>query len=212
MVWSPVKELAFARRAELRRPKQVDRLSARRLGPSLPFSIHGLETMVRVRVASAADSSTIAEQRAGMFADMGLLPVESHSRLVQMTIDYLTTAIPAGEYVGWLAVIEADPATVIGGAGVQLRRVLPFPNQGSHGTTIAEGRQAIVLNVYTDPTWRRRGVARSLMEAVLAWARAHQIESLVLHASPDGRALYEHLGFAETNEMRFMGGLAPDSA
>jgi hypothetical protein len=49
------------------------------------------------------------------------------------------------------------------------------------------------------------------MEAILAWARATEVESLVLHASTDGRALYERLGFAATNEMRFMGDLAPDS-
>lgn len=168
--------------------------------------------MVRVRPASAADISIIAQHRAGMFAAMGLLPPESHSTLLQLTTEYLQTAIPSGEYRGWLAVAAADPATVIGGAGVQLRRILPFPYQGSRGPRIAEGRQAIVLNVYTDPAWRRRGVARSLMEAVLTWARVQQLESLVLHASSDGRALYEQLGFVGTNEMRFMGSLAPGSA
>lgn len=162
---------------------------------------------VRVRLADATDISTIARHRAGMFADMGLLPDESHFTLVLMTTDYLQSAIPSGEYLGWLAVLEADPRMVIGGAGVQLRRVLPFPSEGPRGPTIALGRQAIVLNVYTDPAWRRRGVARRLMETVLAWARAHQIESLVLHASDDGRVLYEDLGFAGTNEMRFMGSL-----
>ena len=51
-------------------------------------------------------------------------------------------------------------------------------------------------------------MARSLMFEVLAWARATDLESLVLHAAPDGRPLYEALGFAATNEMRFMGDLA----
>lgn len=50
------------------------------------------------------------------------------------------------------------------------------------------------------------------MEVILAWARETAVESLVLHASADGRALYERLGFAATNEMRFTGGLASDSA
>jgi GNAT superfamily N-acetyltransferase len=51
------------------------------------------------------------------------------------------------------------------------------------------------------------GLARALMYEILAWARATGLESLVLHTSPDGRALYEALGFAATNEMRFMGNL-----
>jgi hypothetical protein len=46
------------------------------------------------------------------------------------------------------------------------------------------------------------------MREVLEWARAERIESLVLHAAPDGRPLYEQLGFVATNEMRYTGPLA----
>jgi hypothetical protein len=34
------------------------------------------------------------------------------------------------------------------------------------------------------------------------------VARLVLHASDDGRALYESLGFVATNEMRYAGALA----
>ena len=95
---------------------------------------------------------------------------------------------------------------------MQLRLVLPFPDLKPLGPRIARGRQGIVLNVYTEPAWRRRGVARRLMESVLTWAREVELESLVLHASEEGRALYEHLGFAPTSEMRFVGRPATDSA
>ena len=43
---------------------------------------------------------------------------------------------------------------------------------------------------------------------MLAWARAERLDRLVLHASDAGRPLYERLGFAATNEMRFTGELA----
>lgn len=45
---------------------------------------------------------------------------------------------------------------------------------------------------------------------VLARHRAemfHGIARLVLHASPDGRALYERLSFEPTNDMRYTGEL-----
>jgi len=45
------------------------------------------------------------------------------------------------------------------------------------------------------------------METAIAWARAHGIARLVLHASPEGRPLYEQLGFEATNEMRYVGEL-----
>jgi hypothetical protein len=45
------------------------------------------------------------------------------------------------------------------------------------------------------------------MRHVLEWARAQRLDRLVLHASAEGRALYERLGFVATNEMRFSGSL-----
>lgn len=65
-----------------------------------------------------------------------------------------------------------------------------------------------MLNVYTASAFRRRGLARRLMQEILAWAWETQLDSLVLHAAPDGRPSYEQLGLAATNEMRFTGDLA----
>ena len=129
---------------------------------------------------------------------MGALAAAGESELRTRTRAFLLDAMPRGEYVGWVA--EAD-GRIVAGAGVQVRRVLPFPAHAGHAA-IAEGRQAIVINVYTEPAHRRRGLARQLMEAVIAWSRAERIESLVLHAAPDGKHLYESLGFVPTNEMR----------
>ena len=75
------------------------------------------------------------------------------------------------------------------------------------GQSIREGQEAIVLNVFTELGWRRRGVARRLMERVIEWSRTHKVARLVLHASPDGRSLYDQLGFAATNEMQYVGEL-----
>jgi GNAT superfamily N-acetyltransferase len=63
-------------------------------------------------------------------------------------------------------------------------------------------RRGNLLNVYTVAAFRRRGLARQLMKAVLDWCRENKIDTIILHASPDGRRLYESLGFAPTNEMR----------
>jgi hypothetical protein len=40
---------------------------------------------------------------------------------------------------------------------------------------------------------------------VLAWSEARGLASLILHASDEGRSLYERLGFVGTNEMRWSG-------
>jgi GNAT superfamily N-acetyltransferase len=142
-----------------------------------------------------------------MFRDMGALADECVAPLVDATKRYLAAAIPAGEYVGWLASPADGSPEIVAGAGLQLRRVLPRP--AASGTEISLGPQGLVLNVFTEPSWRRRGAAELLMRHVLAWASANGVDSLVLHASADGRALYERLGFEATNEMRYAGALRP---
>jgi len=47
------------------------------------------------------------------------------------------------------------------------------------------------------------------MKKIIAWSREQSLDDLVLHASDDGRGLYEQLGFVLTNEMRFRGSRQP---
>jgi GNAT superfamily N-acetyltransferase len=60
----------------------------------------------------------------------------------------------------------------------------------------------VILNVYTERELRKRGIARQVMLAILAWVKERGFRSVNLHASDEGRALYEKLGFSATNEMR----------
>ena len=164
---------------------------------------------ILIREATALDIAIVARHRAAMFEAMGSTVPSMIAPLIAATEAMLGEAIPRGEYRGWLAAVAGEPDRIVAGAGVQIRHVLPFPRRWSDGRVgVAPGRQAIVLNVYTEPPFRGRGLARRLMHEVLAWARAVELDSLVLHAAADGRTLYEELGFAATNEMRFMGDLA----
>jgi GNAT superfamily N-acetyltransferase len=56
--------------------------------------------------------------------------------------------------------------------------------------------------MYTEPEFRKRGIARQIMLAILAWLKEQGLRSVNLHASSEGRPLYEKLGFENTNEMR----------
>jgi GNAT superfamily N-acetyltransferase len=161
--------------------------------------------LIAVRRASPADAAVIARHRVEMFRDMGALDEPSAEPLREATMRALARMMPAGEYVAWLAFPVDRPEEIVGGAGAQVRALLPrpLPDRG----TVRTGPEAIILNVYTAPAWRRQGVARVLMEQVIAWAREEKIARLVLHASPEGRRLYEQLGFEATNEMRYRGEL-----
>jgi GNAT superfamily N-acetyltransferase len=156
--------------------------------------------MHEIRIATVGDIPVIAEHRVRMFSEMKLLAPEESPAMIEQTVRFLERAIPSSEYVGWLAVDADDPRVVAGGAGLQQRTVLPFPF--GNGGGVGSGREALVINVYTEPHFRRLGLARRMMEALIDWSRAAGIERIALHASPDGRPLYESLGFITTNELR----------
>jgi ribosomal protein S18 acetylase RimI-like enzyme len=153
-----------------------------------------------VRPADAADIPLLAHHRAAMFRDMGQLAPPLEEALRRATASYLREALPRGEYLAWVAENTGTSPAVVGGAGVQLRSILPRPRARTDDLEL--GPEAIVLNVYVEPAWRRRGVAEALMRAVLGSLDRRGIRRVVLHASDEGRRLYERLGFVTTNEMR----------
>lgn len=158
-----------------------------------------------IRRATVSDADTIALHRASMFVDMGTITSETAPVLQNATREYLLRAVPTEEYLGWLMYEAAEPDVIVGGAGLLLRQIPPFPiMQGVHAGSLASGKQGLVMNVYVARAWRRRGLAAKLMRVVMQYASDAGVESLVLHASKEGRPLYEQLGFVATNEMRLV--------
>src|SRR5205085_11946908 len=107
-----------------------------------------------------------------------------------------SAAMQRGEYLGWIAEHAEPPGGILGGAGVQLRPILPRPRPGSDDLEF--GPEAIVLNVYVDSVWRRKGIAEALMRTLLDVLSERGIRRIVLHASDKGSGLYERLGFIPT--------------
>lgn len=154
-----------------------------------------------VRPAAPADAPILARHRVEMFRDMERLRDEAAAVALRAASEPALRAwLASGTYLGWLATPAGSPGEVVGGAGLQLRPMLPRP--GADGAGVVLGPEAYVLNVYVEKAWRRRGVAALLMDCVLAHARGAGLPLITLHASDEGRPLYARLGFAPTNEMR----------
>lgn len=159
-----------------------------------------------IRRAQSSDAPVIAWHRARMFQDMGELSEAAFEELRTAALGWSENALARGEYIGWLGTPKNRPDAIVGGAGIQLRQVAPHPCRPPRdGAIIGKGRHAIVLNVFTEPEWRRRGLAMLLMAEIVAWTRAEELDRLVLHASSQARPLYEKMGFVLTNEMRYAG-------
>lgn len=143
------------------------------------------------RTATPADAETIVYQRNSMFIAMGVdsAKVEAWSAPF---LAWVSEKLVAGEYLGWLAISEEQ---VVAGAGLWLHDWIPSP--------LAAGvRRGYIMNVFTEPEHRGRGLARHLVEEALGYCRTQNIPVAVLHASDAGRPIYETIGFIQTNEMR----------
>jgi len=152
-----------------------------------------IEISMRIRPATLNDCATILHHRRSMFQDMGQGTPEQLQQMFDLTAPWLRSALSDGSYRGWLA--ENADGTVVAGGGVLLSS---WPASPFDPLT----RRAVILNVYTEPEFRRRGLALQIMHTILDWLKAEGFRSVVLHASDAGRPLYESLGFQPTNEMR----------
>jgi GNAT superfamily N-acetyltransferase len=92
-----------------------------------------------------------------------------------------------------LAVVVAeDPGApgrlVTCGAGTISER-LPGP--------AADARVGYIQWMSTEPAFRRRGLGRAVLRALLEWFESEGVDNGELHASPDGAPLYRSEGFWE---------------
>ena len=186
------------------RPNQCDSSGASKPRTTRESLMHSkMADKFRIRFATRHDAEVISWHRARMFQDMRELSANLFEAFRASSCAQLRDLLVRGSYVGWLLSLENAPNKIIAGAGVHLRRVLPHPVKNA--ATFAHGRHGVIVNVFTEPEWRRKGLAGMLLKQVIDWAREQKLDRLVLHSSDDGRALYERLGFVATNEMRFAG-------
>jgi GNAT superfamily N-acetyltransferase len=142
-----------------------------------------------VRLAVAADRSVICDHRRRMFEEIDL---PMGAACVDAFDAWLRDALATGLYRGWL--VESAEQRIVSGAGLT---VVPWPP----GPGDDNDRAVFVYNVFTEPAFRRRGLARMLMTTIHDWCHENRIATVRLHASTQGRCVYESLGYSGTNEM-----------
>jgi ribosomal protein S18 acetylase RimI-like enzyme len=77
---------------------------------------------------------------------------------------------------------------VIAGAGAVLLDWGPTRGEPS-------GLRGRLVNVYTDPAWRRQGVARNLVQEVMRRCQKREVQVFNLAATDDSASLYRSIGF-----------------
>ena len=148
-----------------------------------------------IREGTIADAETIVHHRREMFFDMGKQNPAVLDEMAKSFRPWLAEKVSKREYLSWFAI--AEDGSVAAGAGLWLMNWPP-------SLRISEPWRGNILNVYTERGHRRRGLARRLVTAATEWCRANGISVVILHASDEGRPLYEALGFQPTNELRLI--------
>jgi GNAT superfamily N-acetyltransferase len=104
---------------------------------------------------------------------------------------WLRTHLADGSFRAWIA---DDAGTVVAASGLTVLDRPPYPGN-------AAGLDGYVTNMYTLPAYRRRGLARQLLEVLITHARQVGIKRLFLESSREGQQLYEEFGFQLTRGM-----------
>ena len=105
--------------------------------------------------------------------------------LVPALKDYYRRHLKDGTFVSWLAM---DGEKIVGTSGMSFVEKPPY-------FSCPNGRIGLLSSMYTDPAYRRRGIARELLGRVLDEARAYSCGSVQITASDMGVLLYSDFGF-----------------
>jgi GNAT superfamily N-acetyltransferase len=147
----------------------------------------------RIRRGTLADIPAITRHRLGMMREMQLATPDQWAAYDPHFRTFAQREIQAGNFNSFLA--ETPAGEVVSGGAVF---VVPWPGNPSDRLQ----QRAFILNVYTEPEFRRRGIARAVVGAMVDWCRARGFHSVRLLASDAGRPLYQSMGFLPTQEMK----------
>jgi GNAT superfamily N-acetyltransferase len=150
-------------------------------------------TAFAIREATPADAPALANLRDLLFRELGRQPDSAGLEFRHEAARAFAEGMERGTCHAWIAT-SAD-GDIIASVAMLLHARLPSPES-------ALTREGYLLNVYTAPEWRRRGVAAALVAASIARARELGLGRIRLHATDDGMRVYEKAGFkARIDEM-----------
>lgn len=99
--------------------------------------------------------------------------------------DYYRRHLADGTFVSWLA---TDGGKIIGTSGMSFVEKPPYFGCPS-------GKIGLLSSMYTDPGYRRLGIAKELLGRVVAEAKAYGCGTVQITASDMGVKLYTAFGF-----------------
>ena len=107
--------------------------------------------------------------------------------LIPALKDYYGRHMADGTFVSWLAV---DGEKIVGTSGMSFVEKPPY-------FSCPTGRLGLLSSMFTDPSYRRMGIAKELLSRVVDEARKYGCGSVQITASDMGVLLYTDFGFVK---------------
>ncbi|MBE5946058.1 MAG: GNAT family N-acetyltransferase [Lachnospiraceae bacterium] len=142
------------------------------------------------RKATIADLEILTETRIEVLRAANKLNNDvDMSEVKKQSCEYYKNALMDNTHLAYLIF---DEETFVGAGGISYFQVMPT----YHNPT---GRKAYIMNMYTNPAYRRQGIALKTLDLLVTDAREKGITAISLETTDMGRALYEKYGFVKMN-------------
>ncbi len=142
---------------------------------------------MRIRRATVEDAEVLAELRTAMQRELREGKAETPEAWGEENRAYFQRAIPEGAFVAF--VVEAE-GRIVATSGMVMYEAPPTPGNPS-------GVEGYIMNMYTLPSWRGKGLATALVDELREHAREGRARRVWLRASDQGKPIYARAGFVE---------------
>lgn len=144
-----------------------------------------------LRKADISDIDLLTETRITVLRAANKLDDSADmSAVYNSTYEYYKTAFDDGTHTSYLVF---DNDKVIGAGSICYYSVMPTCCNPT-------GEKAYVMNMYTAPKYRRKGIASVVLDKLVKEALDKGVTDIGLEATDMGRPLYEKYGFVKMND------------
>lgn len=139
---------------------------------------------IQYRKLTSGDLDTFIQMRISQLREEG---ATEDIDLAPSLKDYYVRHMADGTFVSWLAM---DQDRIVGTSGMSFVEKPPYFGCPS-------GRIGLLSSMFTDPRYRRMGIAKELLARVVDEARAYGCGTVQITASDMGVLLYTDFGFVK---------------
>lgn len=145
------------------------------------------------RRAVIADIEVLVDLRVRFLNELHNHPDDNETEILRRSLfRYFSKAIPSKSFVCWVA--ECD-GRIIGTGGMVV-----WERPANYGG-LQSGMLGYILNMYTIPERRRKGICTRLLNELVVEAESLGLQYLHLNTTKDGMSIYRKAGFSEPKDV-----------